>query len=306
MVSSANAVTVSETAMPPRPLDLMIGGAQKAATSSLKAYLGQHPQVCTHAEREFTCFINDELHRRGYEAIYPDFFPPAGPEQRLLAKSVGVMHLPEAADRLHAHNPDMTVLFLLRHPVDRAYSAYWFARRKGWEPADTFEAALDAGPERFAGDWVRQRNCAYLERSAYVEPIRRFRDRFGEERVMVFLLDDLKRDAAAVCRSVFEAMGVDPSFEPDLHARRNAAAEAYSPQVARMLASRNPLKRALRRVLPGVAPRLKKAVQRFNERSFEPPPMAPETRARLIEHFRAHNDELAALLGRDLEHWIRP
>lgn|GEM_PF-5916191 len=38
-------------------------------------------------------------------------------------------------------------------------------------------------------------------------------------------------------------------------------------------------------------------------REVAPPPMRPETRARLLKRFRKPNRRLAALLGRDLLHW---
>ena len=36
------------------------------------------------------------------------------------------------------------------------------------------------------------------------------------------------------------------------------------------------------------------------------PPVDPDTRKRLIEHFKPHNDRLAVWLGRDLSAWDRP
>jgi hypothetical protein len=36
---------------------------------------------------------------------------------------------------------------------------------------------------------------------------------------------------------------------------------------------------------------------------FEPPPMRPETRARLVEEFAGDNEDLAQLLGWDLDSW---
>lgn len=290
--------------MAARPIDLMIGGAQKAGTSSLKAYLGQHPHVCAHGSREFAWFVNDELHARPYEDVFPEFFSPRDAQQRIIAKSAGVLHLPEAADRLAQHNSNLRLVFLLRHPVDRAYSAFWYARRKGWEPLESFEAAIEAGPERFGDDWVRQRNCAYLARSEYAQAIQRFNTRFGEENVATYLLEDLKHDAAGLCREIFASLGVDASFQPDFSTKRNAAATAKSEHVARLLTSRSPLKRAVRKVLPtGLVAKLKKSAQQMNEREFVPPAMAPETRARLTAHFREHNDRLSELLGRDLSHW---
>ena len=50
-----------------RPVDLMVVGAQKAATSSLLRLLGAHPDVTGHADLpEVNYFVDDELHRRGW------------------------------------------------------------------------------------------------------------------------------------------------------------------------------------------------------------------------------------------------
>ena len=55
---------------------------------------------------------------------------------------------------------------ILRDPVDRAYSAFWYARRKGWEPLEKSEDALHAAPERFGDHWIGRRNCDFLTRGA--------------------------------------------------------------------------------------------------------------------------------------------
>jgi len=41
----------------------------------------------------------------------------------------------------------------------------------------------------------------------------------------------------------------------------------------------------------------------MNEKPGSVPPMAPETRRRLVEHFRKDNQALGELIGRDLSHW---
>ena len=57
-----------------RPIDVMIAGAPKAGTSSLKNYLWQHPQVCMHKQREFPFFTSDEMYPAGYETYFEEFF----------------------------------------------------------------------------------------------------------------------------------------------------------------------------------------------------------------------------------------
>lgn len=56
------------------PIDLMIIGAQKAATSSLHHYLAQHPNICTHSQREMTYFIDDNEYQQDYRDIYKRYF----------------------------------------------------------------------------------------------------------------------------------------------------------------------------------------------------------------------------------------
>ena len=57
--------------------------------------------------------------------------------------------------------PDEKFVAILREPVGRAYSQYWFARSKGVESFDTFESAIEscvptgrAGGGRSADDGI--------------------------------------------------------------------------------------------------------------------------------------------------------
>ena len=208
----------------PRPLiDLMIAGAEKTATSSLKGYLGQHPLAVTHEAREFTCFVNDKEYEAGYDRAYDAHFTSPADGQRIIAKSVGVMYQNSAQKRLLKHNPRVQLTVLLRNPVERAYSAFHFARQQGWEPLTDFDAALEAGTERFCDDWVRSRACDYLNRSRYAPHLRGCFDLFGKENVHVFLLEDLAQDPGAVCRALFNVLGIDPDVTIDWQARDNPA-----------------------------------------------------------------------------------
>jgi len=287
------------------PIDLFIVGAQKAGTSSLKRYLGQHPAVQTHAHNEFTVFINDEEFAQGYAYGYEQMFEPTSPKHRVrVAKSAGILFEPVVLDRLKAHNPAMHLVVLLRHPIDRAYSAYGQARRRGWEDLPTFEEAIDAPPGRFGTHAVRRRNCLYVERSIYPQPIQDCQDRFGKDRVHVFLLEDMKQDPTGLCQTLFGKLDIDPSFKPQANDKHNAAVGARSAKMAQIISSQNPAKRMIKNLLPmGVGRSIKKRLQTLNQAPLDVPPMRPETRRRLIEHFKPHNAELAGLLNRDLSHW---
>ncbi|UFP95419.1 sulfotransferase domain-containing protein [Gloeobacter morelensis] len=286
------------------PIKVMIAGAHKAGTTSLKDYLGQHPDIVTHDQTEYSGLVAGPELNQGYESTFARYFDvTTGTKAAILAKSIEVMYQPEAIERLWRHNPDCQIVVLLRHPIDRAYSAYWYLRRKGWEERPTFEQAIAEEPDRLCSSNIRVFSGAYLDRSTYHKHVRNLHNMFGE-RVQVFLVDDLKKDAAGVCRRIFQAADVDPSFAPSFERRMNSAALSRSVELTKFITSDNFLKAMLRPLFPWkIRYDLRKTILSMNEKPFTPPPMNPETRKRLVDHFAPHNDALSALLNRPLVHW---
>lgn len=288
----------------PRPIDAFIIGAQKAGTSSLSGYLQQHPAICSRRRKELSYFVNDRDYAAGYAANFQRYFGACPPDTLLLGKSVTVMADRTPIERLWQHNPRMRLLAVLRNPVDRAYSGYWWARQNGYETLPTFEAALDADPARHRGRIVATRLTAYVALGRYADQLAQVLDVFPREQLQVLLLEDLAADAQAVCRRTFEFLGVDPTVHVELRPRENAVAAARSVRLASAMAAPMAWKRAVRRALPGgVGDRLRKGLKDWNAASFSPPPMEPATRARLVQAFAADNVRLAELIGRDLSAW---
>lgn len=290
-----------------RTVDAIIAGAQKAGTTSLHRYLGQHPQVVTHDHREMTYFVVDREYREPYRRVFDRYFSgEVGQARLLLAKSAGVMFYPDALDRLQSHNPNCRIVVSLRNPVERAYSAYWYMRRKGRETAASFEEALSARLRSQASSGWRSGQRAYLRRGHYADQLERVTDCFGREAWTAVLLEDLQRDARSVCRSLYGFLNLDPSFEPEVDRHHNPAKTPRSELVSRALVTDHPLKRALGRLVPfGWRRKLRNLVEEVNETTFRPPPMSAATRRELIEHFRPHNERLERLLDRDLSAWNR-
>ena len=298
-------------------IQLMIVGAQKSGTSSLLRYLAQHPDIHTHPQPEMPFFLQDREYSRGYEWAFAKYFsgerdPDALADKRLIAKNVMVMHSPEIMQRIYEHNRDIHLVVLLREPVARAYSAYWWARRRGWENIKTYEEALDAEEARLKEDWFKWRQCAYQYNGIYYPHVKNLITQFGANRVHCILTDDLKADAETVCRQIFEHIGVGTDFTPVLGERHNRAAmprsERFNFLFTQFLASHNPLRRAIRRLLPdATAYKLRKAILDWNDKPQKDvnaiPPLNPETRERQMAYFKPFNDQLAELLSRDLSRW---
>ena len=288
-----------------RPIDAMIVGAQKAGTTSLNSYLSQHPMIVTHKQMEMIYFLDEKTYSLGYENAYKRYFPHYETGKLLLAKNVGVMYHRPAVERLYTHNPQMQVLIVLRNPVDRAYSAYWFARRRGQEDLKTFEEAIEANPDRYKDKGIfRMGNCSYLDRSSYAKHIEMIFSIFPRSQVHIFLTDDMKKDIRGVCNQIFNSLDISLDVNLDTKRELNRASTAKSELLARLLGRKSFIKRTFRKILTDKpADKIKDLLNRFNEQEIDLPPIAPETAQRLTKYFEPHNAKLAALIGRDVSHW---
>ena len=66
-------------------LTLVIAGAEKAGTSSLKEYIGQHPDICVHWQTDMMYFADSEEYRLGQAAAWRRYFGHRSPGQVLAA-----------------------------------------------------------------------------------------------------------------------------------------------------------------------------------------------------------------------------
>jgi hypothetical protein len=294
------------TANDPPTLSVMIAGAQKSGTSSLNTYLGTHP--ATRVTRE-------PAHGESPELVYflrPDRFGGKIPwsylygedlRGTLVGKSAGLMYDDEAIARLRAHFPDVDVAVILRDPVRRAFSAYQHNRRRGLEPATTFEEAIQDGPTRFPEGDERRFRCAYIEWSCYADYLPHLYATFGREKVHVLLFEQFVQDPRGCVTALVESVGLDPDEFPDEVGHVNVSGRARSQALARALRTGRPATRLARRVLPlgfrhYVHGRLVELNTATDSRVGEQ--LDPRTARRLRERFAESDARLGAMLGRDL------
>lgn len=292
--------------MSSKVIDLMVVGAQKAGTTSLKTYLGQHPALTTHMDGEFEYFVNDLVFMGGLENSWAYSFPKNLNSNTVVAKSVGIMYLKEAMLRLYEHNPEVKLVALLRHPVDRAYSAYWYARRKGMEDLQSFEEALQADPNRFGNNWLRTRCCDYLNRGRYVEHIEELYSVFPRENIKIYEFEEFKKNTSRICNTIFSELGIDSegSHSDKLRQRHNASAMPRFALIPRLLNGISVPNYLRVGGAFGKLRRLKRRIIKWNEKPYVPVPMEKETRKQLHAYYRPYNRELFDLLGWDDNLWV--
>lgn len=291
----------------------LVIGAGRSGTTSLHEYLAQHPQVFVCAEKSPNFFVaGDPLPEwegphlramarrwvsdaRAYEAL----FAAAG--TALARGDVSPVYLQSlnAPERIRLRYPDVKIVAILREPVERAYAHYLGRRRDGLETRANFAEAVADERRRPMPDVVAF--GSYLGCGRYHHFLRPYYERFPRERIRVFLYEDLTRDARALMRDLFESIGVNPGFEPDM-ARRRGQTGIVGHRMARLLWTQSVgLRTAIRPWLPRS---VRDQVAPVVFRRLERPSMDPATRAELRRLFANEVRRLQELIGRDLSHWL--
>lgn len=287
-----------------RKISLMIAGAQKAGTTSLKNYLGQHPQLQTHLQKEFAFFVDNAAYEEGYIRAKRKYFFIPKKHALLIAKSAGLYINETAIQRMREHNPDGKLLIILRNPVERTYSSYLMEKNYG-AINEPFEVINDIIGKADRSDW---RYEFFIGMSLYHKKLEMIYRYFPKEQVKLVRFEGLSTDPQQTCKDIFRWLKVDDSFTPDTSVRHNVTtvtrSRTYGKLLLRMLRNSNPLKKAARAFLPGKLDyRVGEAMRKINHTEKKYEPIKTETLAKLVEFFRPYNDELSRITGTDFSDW---
>lgn len=277
--------------------NLMIGGAQKCGTTSLHRLLSSHADVyfppAPAAPQEIHFFDIDANFRKGL-GWYAELFSGQRGEAFVGQTSPLYLYLPQVPARIHAALPDARLVFILRNPVDRAYSHYWHEVRYGWESLP-FDAALDGEAERIAQGFDARRHYSYVDRGRYAVQLRHFEEHFSRSQILLLRHDDLKANLDSVCRQLAEFLAIDPAGfalggETTVH--HNGARMPRVPMIQRLV-----------RPVRSRCPKVGYLVDRLNLRSVRYPPMPAETRRCLLDLFESDMAELEQCWNIDTRPW---
>lgn len=202
----------------------IIAGAQRCATTSVFRMLTQHPQVVSPVLNKGIHFFDTaDRYARG-PAFYAGHFPLRRPRNTHLvtgeASPYYIFH-PLAVSRIATDLPDAHVIVLLRDPVERAYSAYKQELSRGFETLPSFEEALDAEPNRLAGEEAKlqadpayhsfpHQHYGYISRGLYARQLRRAEGHLGRDRLTIIDLGALVDGDFGIWDRLIENIGIDP------------------------------------------------------------------------------------------------
>jgi len=226
-----------------RPNFLIIG-ALKAGTTSLHRYLSDHPAVHCSSRKEVHYFsLGYPLGERWYLSHFPLETLAATTRLRhgvrLAVGEATPAYLfdPRSPGRVHAFEPRMKLIVVLRDPVERAYSHFQMEREtrdetRSFEDALAWEEAeLMPELERWVADPTYESPLplfgrSYVARGCYAEHLERWLALFPREQLLVLMSDELLDDPARALSRVEQFLEV-PEWQPLSYPQENV--RAYPP-----------------------------------------------------------------------------
>ncbi len=293
--------------------NLVIVGVPKAGTSSLFAYLAQHPDVCPSSKKELGYFTGRrEDGRSGPLEDYERFFANRTGERYAMEATPAYCYQGPAVLRAIRETLGAPrLLLILREPVERLWSAYTFQRSLGHlGGVASFDEYLDAceAARREHPSILDQGHRKGLSIGMYGDYVGGWCETFGAD-LRVLWFDDLRADPAGVVRDVCSWLGIDPEIASSFrYGARNPTMHPRSLALARGAAVGRGLSRKVFGRTPGLSGRLRDTYFRLNAGRLREG-LPPATRARAVALYAHSNRTAAEALrahGDTLPAWLEP
>lgn len=289
--------------------NFFIIGAPKCGTTSVASWLADHHQVyfCPRKEPHFfdadhrlPSGVRDSLSR--YEA----YFAGATASHRAIGEaSTHYLRSKVAVPAILQYSCGAKFIVCLREPVSMALSWHRQLLFEAMENEPSFEKAWELQMARRKGSAVpplchEPSHLFYLDVCSVGQQVKRLFERVERARVLVILLDDLRRDPRTVYQTMQSFLGVDNN------GRQHFVALNQSRRVPRWVSVLNRHIVDTKRRL-GVRAGLG-LMRRVVVASSKVPAdtISNEFRAHLRDSFREDVLELQEQVGRNLSEWIRP
>ena len=182
-------------------LDFLGIGAQKAGTTWLYHMLSRHPEVAFPAGKEVHFW--DGQYERGIDWYRGLFAGDAGGRRQGEITPAYAILPPERIAGIQAFQPALRIVYLLRNPLERAWSSALMALGRA-------EMTLDEASDQWFIDHFR--SAGSMRRGDYETCLRNWYGVFDPGRILVLYYDDIARDPVGLLTRCCRHLGVDPGF----------------------------------------------------------------------------------------------
>ncbi len=192
-----------------------IVGAMRSGTTYIATILDEHPEISMAKplipEPKF--FIKEEEYARGLEFYQDKYFDKKKGAKVFGEKTVHYSEREDALIRIKEKYPGCKIILILRDPVYRALSNYYFSFKNNIETRKLEEVFIDnlLAPECNKKMYISP--FAYLERSIYINQIKLLKKYFKKDKFKILITENLIGKISPI-QKTYKFLKVSANFIP--------------------------------------------------------------------------------------------
>lgn len=193
-------------------------GIQKAGTTTLDAWLSEHPEIyCYDSLKDVHLFARFKT-REEMEQRMAKETPAYNQEPIVLQSAVNYIFYPSLLESISKYSPDAKLIVILRNPIDRAISSYHYFTKMLREKR-SMENALLYTPKDDLPFSADNNDFTYLEHGFYFRQIINCYHFFKKDQLLILDYDDLAANPDELVHKIFSFLNIDNTFKPNFNAK---------------------------------------------------------------------------------------
>jgi hypothetical protein len=268
--------------------DFIVVGAMKSGTTTLHEQLARQPGIAMSRPKEPNFFSDDPVYARGigwYESLFRT-------DATAIVRGESSTHYaklptyPRTVERMVRALPDLKIVYLMRHPIERLVSHYWHERLERGI-LTSIDQAVDCNPE-------------LIDYGRFAMQIEPYLDAYGPERVFPLFLERVAIEPQGELDRLCSFLGLEasPFWDPALKPQ-NVGTERMRRSEFRHAVVNAPVLAPIRRKL--VPKSVSDWAKGFWRVKRERPRISHEVENRLVETFDEDLARLGSWLGVELD-----
>jgi hypothetical protein len=215
--------------------DFIITGFLKCGTTSLYEYMIKHPNILQISQKELMFFNVEKNYTLGLD-WYLSNFPPIPESADYISGEASTLYCLNklAGERVKKHFPNTKLIFILRNPVNRAISNYFFNQKQIGKNQKTLEEVIERETKKI-NKLIHQGkdigtelsgSAGIISSGLYVYFIEKWLHLFPREQVLFLQTETLAKEPQLVMDTVFNFLNL-PEHTISQSVQKNAG--SYSP-----------------------------------------------------------------------------
>ena len=182
-------------------------GSQKAGSSVLRHYLNQNDEVYIKM-KEIHFFDQNKFSESDYKK-YEDKFK-SKIEKMIGEKTPEYGYLPKSIDRIFNYNPNMKLIYILREPISRAYSAFnmYVDKKKGRNNYNYKNIYNIFESEELDYKNIKNKSNHLILKGYYDEHIDYILTKFPKEKLYICIAEEIQKNENVEYNKIFDFLGV--------------------------------------------------------------------------------------------------